>query len=663
MPADTFQKWSTDSLIDLNFYLTGNDLDSSLVIADVLINRFDSQEDTIAGIYGYSAAGYTHYYLDNYDDGIRAFKNSIRIAGKSKKYASLVVEGHSGIAALYSLKGEYKKAIYHTLKAEHFISDDFRGYDRSVVYQGMAQVFFDIGEYESALKYARRCNRIFAEELDSSWGSSPTLILTADLLQRRGRLDSAEKIALSELETSRTLEQTMSEVYALEVLAAIYEKRDNLDSAISLQQHSYELASQFNDRFTLALETSALAEYLLKKGQLNAAQRLVEEALQITERFPPNHARKRSLWVAYLLANAQENTSAALSYLKDHAFIDEKMARAGISEELIRSKYEVSEKEKNLLELKSKLQDRQLESTERINWLMTASTILMAIVGLAIFMAFRNSRRYNRKLNHKQKILNDQRQELKALNQELELNGRNKDKLLSILSHDVRQPFNQTLGLLDILQHSPLPDDGMRDMVKNIKLSVYDHKSSIDNLLTWSKNQLDGIKRYPEALDISNLFADIEQSLSSSLKEKKLRISSQISADAIPFADGSQMEMVFRNLLGNAMKFSHPGSEIWVKAWRENDKVMIQVIDQGVGMDREQQKRLLDRRDQFSHQGTLNESGSGFGTLIILDFVDQNEGKLELSSEPGKGSTFTIILKAASQEAIEAKMAEKTSLA
>jgi len=635
---------STDSLISLTFELSGSNLDSSLSSAKALASRFESNGDTLAGVYGYNLLGFSYYYKDLYLDGINAYRRSNEIISQNSNYDFLKVENHVGLGSLYSLMGNYSSAVDQLLKAQDCINEEYQAYDKALLYQTMAELFFDIGEYNTALKYAGKVNAALVDEYgpEEAERLSTVTTLIAEVMAIQGHLDSAETLANQSLQYAQESHETLGIIYSHEALAAVNFKRGQMDSAIARQTKAYQLAKSFKDKFTLALEAADLGAYYLANNDLAQAEKFKTEAMAITRNFPPNLARKEALNLAYKVAEAKDEYARALSLYKDLSLINQQMAGADISEELIKSRYLVSEKERKLLTLKSELQQEHIASQKKFNILISTITLLLAMAIIVALLAIRNSRKFNRKLSHKQKILNDQRQELRNLNEELEANGKNKDKLLSILSHDVRQPFNQTISLLEILEHSEMPEPGMDEMVKSIKQSVRDHKHSIDNLLTWSKSQLNGFSRKPIDVDIEKITDEVTLALSSSLKEKHLSVIKKISAGTSAFVDPDQLEIILKNLVGNAIKFSHPDQQIEVRAYSEGNTTFLEVADQGVGMDKESQQKLLDTKQQFSSRGTLDETGSGFGTLIILDFVAQNNGKLELASELGKGTTFKV---------------------
>ncbi len=641
LTGQDFDQISTDSLVDLGYEVIASDLDSALLVGRQLVKRYEngSQE---AGIRGYSLLGFTYYYQDEYQKAIDAYQQSLRIIGDDTTFSPLKVDIYVGLSSIASLRGEYEEAVDLIIKAQKHLNDDSSWKDLLFVYQAIAQTYYDIGDYASAMKYVQQCEELFQRFAKKSSGSNPVQGLKADLLQIKGQLDSARVLALKELHTALENRQKNSLIYAYEILAAIAHKEGNLKEAISLQRKSLAEARQYGDHFALIIEGSVLGMYLSEANELEQAASLKEEVLREGRHFPPNLARKRMAEFLYKLAEKQGDSSKALEYYKELSAIELRMKGAGFSEELLRSKYLLSKKENDLLELRSTLQQQEISAHNFWIYFLIFSALVLSIFLTLTILAFRNIKRYNRKLNHKQNILNRQRSELKQLNYQLVNANSNKDRLLSILSHDVRQPFNQTIALLQMLERMDMPDNGLQEVVENIKASVKEQKHSIENLLTWSKNQLNGISTKPEAVTIKSLFEDLAFSFRSSLEEKNLSLNIVAADELEAYVDPSQLEIILRNLLGNAIKFSHDGGRIILKASENDGQVIFSMRDFGVGMSKTKLAKLLDDKEHFSEAGTLNERGSGFGMLIIMDFVRQNKGILTVHSVQNEGSEFII---------------------
>ena len=226
-----------------------------------------------------------------------------------------------------------------------------------------------------------------------------------------------------------------------------------------------------------------------------------------------------------------------------------------------------------------------------------------------------------------------------------ELNA-TKDKLFSIIAHDLRSPFNNILVLCDILkaQLSKSKDSKSEVYLDLIHSTAKNTLVLLENLLDWAKSQSGQIDFKTERTSISSVIQEI-LNLSRSLAQTK-GISIQVTeTDEIEVnSDKKILKTVFRNLISNAIKYSKPGGSIVISAIEEENKVKIIISDSGVGMDDKTLENLFGITTNTPLPGTLNEKGSGFGLVLCREFVEKLGGKIWVESEEGKGSDFIFTI-------------------
>lgn len=227
--------------------------------------------------------------------------------------------------------------------------------------------------------------------------------------------------------------------------------------------------------------------------------------------------------------------------------------------------------------------------------------------------------------------------------EELQRTIAGRDKLYSVIAHDLRSPMGSIKMVLNMLILN-LPaekiGDEMYELLTMANQTTEDVFSLLDNLLKWTKSQIgslnvvyqdiDVVEVVDSVVDIFNIVAGLKKITIREEKPEKLPVN----------ADIDMLKTVIRNLLSNAIKFSNEGSEVLVKMEEQGDMVVVSVKDEGCGIDEEGQKKLLHTDTHFSTFGTKNEEGSGLGLLLCQDFVVKNGGKLWFTSKKGEGSTF-----------------------
>ena len=221
-----------------------------------------------------------------------------------------------------------------------------------------------------------------------------------------------------------------------------------------------------------------------------------------------------------------------------------------------------------------------------------------------------------------------------------------KDKLFSIIAHDLRSPFNAILGYSELLSENIYNYDLKKseEFAKQINFSAKRIPALIDNLLTWANTQTGKIEFAPTTQKLNPIMQEMVDVLESSARIKNISLSTFQPGDMFVCADQNMLKTILRNLISNAIKFTHPGGKVEVYAMVSNEVVQVSVSDNGVGIDEEMQNRLFKIDSETTTIGTANERGSGLGLILCKDFVQKHGGEIWVDSKPGKGSTFHFTL-------------------
>ena len=227
-----------------------------------------------------------------------------------------------------------------------------------------------------------------------------------------------------------------------------------------------------------------------------------------------------------------------------------------------------------------------------------------------------------------------------------ELNA-TKDKFFSIISHDLRNPFSNLLGLSHMLR-SNLDSMSRDEILEQIEAIEFSSKSGYDllsNLLEWSMSQSGNIIYSPAFLKLKNVVDECLSVIENQAVNKKVIIISTVSVDLFVKADFNMLKIIFRNLVTNAVKYSYPEGLITISA-HDNDSgaIEISISDRGIGIPAAEIDKLFRIDTKYSTAGTANESGTGLGLILSKEFVDRHGGKIWVESVPGKGSTFKFTL-------------------
>lgn len=231
-------------------------------------------------------------------------------------------------------------------------------------------------------------------------------------------------------------------------------------------------------------------------------------------------------------------------------------------------------------------------------------------------------------------------------NKELELQRLNdtKDKLFSIISHDLRSPFAQLKGILDLFEKGGISEAELKYFLPEIIKNVNYTSDLLNNLVYWAKTQMSGLHADPEEFKIYKLVANKENLFDKEIKSKNLSFINQVEQDIIVYADRNMIDLVIRNLVANAIKFCEKTDTILVKSEETaNNFLIIQVVDTGIGISEKNKKKIFNE-ENFTTLGTHKEKGTGIGLKLCKEFIEGNGGKIWIDSEEGKGTIFSFSL-------------------
>jgi len=232
--------------------------------------------------------------------------------------------------------------------------------------------------------------------------------------------------------------------------------------------------------------------------------------------------------------------------------------------------------------------------------------------------------------------------EQKIIEQKLKQLNATKDKLFSIIAHDLRSPFNSILGYSQHLRNNirKYEAEESEKYLDIINSSAQNTLNLLINLLSWAKHQTGQTIFNPETLHLQQIINEIVELLDSSAKIKNISISHNLPNRLLIYADKNMLKTILQNLLSNAIKFTNPGGEIQIYAVPYSDRIEITVSDNGVGISKRAIKNLFSIETNMPTTGTINESGSGLGLVICREFVEKHGGRIWVESWPDKGSNF-----------------------
>jgi signal transduction histidine kinase len=238
-------------------------------------------------------------------------------------------------------------------------------------------------------------------------------------------------------------------------------------------------------------------------------------------------------------------------------------------------------------------------------------------------------------------------EEITLKNELLQTINAEKDKFFSIIAHDLRGPLSAFVAATQIITEEiqVMSIDEIKEITESMKTSATNIYSLLENLLEWSRMKRGGLDFVLEKLNVKNNINNCISVLSESSKKKNIEVFVAIPEKMEVLADKHMFETIFRNLVSNAIKFTHSGGKVSIKAdYGDDHSIEVKVTDSGIGMTDDLKNKLFLINEKTNRNGTEGEMSTGLGLLLCKEFIDQCGGKISVESEVGKGSIFTVVL-------------------
>lgn len=307
----------------------------------------------------------------------------------------------------------------------------------------------------------------------------------------------------------------------------------------------------------------------------------------------------------------------------------------------LRSRYEQEINEKEILQLQSESQVQRM-----LNKLFIIFIVVIVALAIIIAVNLRSKKLTNQMLAERNMQISNALQKLSESENELQKLNKSKDRIFSVVAHDLRNPVAAVTGFSELLYDNfeEFPVDTQKEYLLQILQGTQRIQSLLENLLIWARSQMKAVKYKPETLKVKGLLAECVREMKANLDHKKVDCLVKIETSCVVYADKAMMYTVFRNLIANAIKFSFPGSKIRITSKTTDNGCSVMVSDEGIGIQPEIQEKLFTANEVISTPGTTGESGSGLGLVICKEFLERNQGSISVESEPGNGSTFIVSL-------------------
>ena len=544
--------------------------------------------------------GFEKRALATYYKSLRLFQNlkdTFNIARAGKEIAASLQEQKKTEEALALFNQTLQ--VYASLHKRNEIAN---------IKNSIGLIEMDLGKIPLAKKYFKEALQISVDE-KYVYGEKKSFYNLGLLEEKEGRLSKAAYFFRKSMALDKVLNDKYGEALNLLAIASIQSKNNHPDSAIYFSRLAYDNAAIIR------------ASNLLKE----AATKLVESYRKKEDN------REAGIWQDSLVHILQTQIDNEKGYAFNYIDIIK-------SQDLLKLNAE------NEVLITKRVAKQQLT----IIIVGTFILIIVAVFAVLALVNYQRQRFFGKELRKKNAIIEKNANSLDQLNKEvsqknllLEEENNTKNKLLSIISHDLRTPMVNTKGILNLLNHGMISPEDTTSLLQQLEAQYQGTTSLLDNLLFWIKGHMSGKSNEKIPIQLYELISILEEEHRVQLDGKHIRFQNTIDPLLTMIADKEMIRIVFRNLISNAIKFTPEKGLITLSAKRADNFIFLTVKDSGIGMTSEAIQKV-NARQYYSTKGTLLEKGTGFGLMLCNDLVTKNGGELLLESEPGMGSSFTV---------------------
>lgn len=545
---------------------------------------------------------------------------------------------------IYYRKGDYADALENSLKALE-INRKFN--DSTIVancLNNIGAIQYERKQYPGAISYFKQ-GYILSRELNDNAIMSRSLNNISFSYLALKQLDSAEyfvKLAIAEGDKA---EERYKTGFSDRILGDIYFEKGQYEMALETYLGCLDQARQRGHNSLIASTLHRVGRAYLKLNQPDKALRYLVENVGKTRKLGYKDELEKTyalLIEAYVQKNDIRHAFEAQSkYIAIHdSLFNENNSRQLLQ---MQSRYEneIKEARIELLTKDKELQDEEIQLQRITIYSSLAGVTLLAVLVSILYVSNRKVTKANKELAERNEEVRTQAEQLSQLNT-------TKDKLLSIIGHDVRSPINGLKGLMDLASVGGLTQGEFQEFSRKVKQNLDYLSGDLDNLLLWARSQLGSMSTAPQNISLASMVADKVSVFETIGGSKNVTLKASVENDIHVHADPNHLSLILRNLISNAIKFSHTGGTIVIEGKQVGSKVLLAVIDYGVGMNPEDVQLITEGKD-FTRPGTGNEKGIGLGLVLVKEFVAKNDGRMIVKSEAGKGTSFIVELPAATR--------------
>ncbi len=540
----------------------------------------------------------------------------------------------NNLAGENGYKGDYAKALSGYLAGIELAQKIDNKDMQSIMNENIANLYAAQKDYNQALVFFKKVKKI-NDEIGKEIYQAETMSNLASLYADMEKLD----YAMYNINRSIAIFERNSIIdwlaFAYEIKGKVYLKQQDFKWALFWYNQSELLHQDLDDDRGKIDLFNGMAEAYLYQGKDSISERYALDAFDISTRIKFMEGKQKCALTLYKIQKNKGKFQKALAYHEIFQDLSDTLHRNENKRSLTLLKTKTDYEQQRLALIEEN--ERALATQQRY---VNAAMLILLIFVVVTFMVHRNQKvqkKLNTELQAKQSILEKREKELNSSND-------TKNKLFSIIGHDLRGPIGALQELLKLFGEGEMGKDEFLDFIPKLREDIDHIFFTLNNLLSWGRTQMNGSVTQPVVVDLESLTKENVNLLSEVAKKKSIRIVNHIEPNTFIWSDTNQIDIVVRNLISNALKFTPMNGMITIDAVDMEDCWQISVKDTGVGMDKITLGKLFDKSANVSTYGTNNEKGTGLGLSLCKEMVENNKGQIWVESSINIGSSFYFTL-------------------
>ena len=583
------------------------------------------------------------YYSDQgqSDEAIDKFNEAFAIA-EDLNDRRMILRVINNLAAEYGYKGDIERSLNGYLdgveRIQGYLEEDAGNKELltflSIMNENIANLFASQKYYEQSLEYFNEVRKINVKIGDPVIMAETSSNLASVYIDS-GDFENAMFHANTSINTFEKEKIMDWLAYAYEIKGKIYLKQDNYKWALHWYKQSELIHKDIEDDRGIIDLYDGMAQVYLAQEKDSLAEKYALMAYEIADRIKFREGKQTCARTLYKIHEAKGDYNKAFEYLELYQELYEDIHKNENKKGLVlfQTEADYEKQKKDMIEANEKA----LAKRDRYVYVSIAVLLVFIVI---IFLVHRNQKIQK----HLNGVLNAKKELLEKREAELQANNETKTKLFSIIGHDLRGPIGALQGLLNMFSDGEISKKEFMEFLPKLRGDVDHIFFTLNNLLSWGHSQLNGSVTKPEVTALENIVVENINLLSEQAQNKSIRIVNELPDNTTTWADANQIDIVIRNLMSNALKFTPENGMIKISGQEFADHWQISVRDTGVGMDQATVDKLFDKDSNVTTYGTNNEKGTGLGLSLCKEMVEKNKGKIWVESTIRKGSTFHFTL-------------------